>query len=526
MDKRVNDLGKGVVRAKPAMVRRGSLVDERLVTVMESAPDMVAMVDLDGRLLFVSAASQLLLGLHAERLHGHSLYEFIHGSDNERVRRFQQQLLASDDAAECEFRMRHVSGNILWVAMRCQPVKRGHDQMVAVVRDISARHHVMVQEKERLGFLEHQLEDGALQQKMAAEQLKRYEEDQQRDKEALEQLERRYTALVENTLTGIFVHDGRKLVFCNERFAQIFGFDRDCIDDVDTDRLFSDGRTIEAMLTAKEHDDLVEGETCQGGRVWLKVSRARTECQGREMVIGNVIDVTEQTMMNEQLLASKMELHTLSAQLMAAQESERKRIANELHDGLGQRLSAIKFAVENVWRTTDREMFSAQSTRLGAIIEAIRDSIEEVRRVSMDLRPTILDDLGLLATIGWFCREFGLVFPEIGVHRNITVREAEIPDEVKVVIFRIIQEAFHNISRHAQADLVELELSLCDGILQLQIRDNGHGIATIDRSPCAKGLGLKSMRERAELSRGEFKIDSAPGLGTTVSVQWPHLAES
>lgn len=518
MDKRVNGRVKGAAGTMRSAARRSAVAEDRLRTVFDSVPDMVAMVDVDGRLLFVSPSAQRLLGVHTERLLGRSLYELIHNSDSELVRRYQQQVISAGDDASCEFRVRHANGNTIWVEMLGH--RSGHDELVVVLRDTSSCHHAAVQEAEKLRRLENQIEDDARQLALAEEMLGRQVEKHKRDQEALELSEKRYTALVENTLTGIFVHDGRKLIFCNERFAQIFGFDRGCIDSIDTDRLFAGGRSIENLLANLGHEELLEGKSCQGDRVLVKLSRAKIACHGQEMVIGNVIDITEQIVMNERMRESKAELHALSAQLMAAQESERKRIANELHDGLGQSLSAIKFAVENIWRTTDHVMFPEQATRLGAIIEAIRDSIEEVRRVSMDLRPSILDDLGLVATIGWFCREFGQLSPEIGVHRNITAKESDIPDEVKVVVFRIIQEAFHNISRHAQADQVELDLHRHEDVLQLQIRDNGCGIAGIDRSPCAKGLGLMSMRERAEQTHGEFRIDSVPGCGTTISVRW------
>lgn len=341
-------------------------------------------------------------------------------------------------------------------------------------------------------------------------------------KRVLEESARRYAILVENTLTGIYIHDGHRLIFCNERFAKIFGFERSAMEQVDAEEMFASGRPAQTLLTGMESEEVVKGARRDGRKIWLKISRAKLECDGRSMVLGNVIDISEQIATNERLKESERELHQLSARLITAQETERKRIASELHDGLGQRLSAIKFAVEQVYRATDAEIEPEQVRRLTQIVETIRDTIEEVRRVAMDLRPSILDDLGLIATIGWFCREFGHLFPHIDVHRNILVDEEAITDEIKVVIFRIIQEAFHNITKHAAADRIELDLLAHNGALRLMIRDNGRGIASPEQALHKHGFGLKSMRERAELTHGDFRISSVPEHGTLISVRWPH----
>lgn len=529
MDKRVSSTIKSGERIKPPhdVPRKAAIKEGRSPIPVESISDMIVSMTLDGNLRYVSPASLSLLGLTPAQVLGRCLYDLTHTADGDLVRRVIAQSAEGGGLSSCEFRLRHANGNILWVEMRSQCMHDdGNTEVVAVIRDISARHRQEMLNEELRHNLEEQVEIRNRQLEMTVKLLRKQVDAHKHDRDALELSERRYATLVENILTGIYIHDGTKLVFCNERFAQIFGFDRDNMESINTNELFAGDRSMETLLSDRGQEELVEGMTCDGKVIWFKVSRAPLTCNGQSLVIGNVIDITEQIVMNERLKASEQELHLLSSQLMAAQEIERKRIANELHDGLGQRLSAIKFSVENVWRAIDVEVYPDQSRRLTAIIDSMRSAIEEVRRVSMDLRPSILDDLGLIATVGWFCREFSLLFPEIGVHRSINAGEGDIPDEVKVVIFRIIQEAFHNITRHAQADQIELDLVSQNNTLNLMIRDNGRGISTIDRSPCAKGLGLKSMRERAELSHGEFRIESVPGRGTTISVLWPRNDQS
>jgi signal transduction histidine kinase len=142
----------------------------------------------------------------------------------------------------------------------------------------------------------------------------------------------------------------------------------------------------------------------------------------------------------------------------------------------------------------------------------------------MDLRPSILDDLGILATISWFCREFQTTFPSISIETQINIQEDEVPDSLKTVIFRIMQEALNNVAKHGKADLIRLTLWKNDDKIELVIQDNGQGfnlpeVLAMDSS--RRGLGLASMRERSELSGGSLAIESTPGKGTTVKAEWP-----
>jgi signal transduction histidine kinase len=136
----------------------------------------------------------------------------------------------------------------------------------------------------------------------------------------------------------------------------------------------------------------------------------------------------------------------------------------------------------------------------------------------MNLRPSVLDDLGILATFNWFCREFQKIYSHVQIHRHIRIEEREIPEPLKIVIFRILQEGMNNFAKYGQGDSVFLSLGKIARTIQLEIRDNGVGFnpETIHR-----GLGLTSMRERTELSGGTFTIESAKGQGTKITAIWP-----
>jgi signal transduction histidine kinase len=217
-------------------------------------------------------------------------------------------------------------------------------------------------------------------------------------------------------------------------------------------------------------------------------------------------------------------LRLISSQVLMAQEKERKRISQELHDGIGQYLSAIKYRVEHVILTqSEGKGTPDKKPALDQVIPVIQGAIEEIRRICMDLRPSTLDDLGILATISWFCREFQTTYSGIRIKQKIQVEEEQIPDLLKTVIFRIIQEALNNIGKHSQAGQVNLNLVQKDHHLHLDIRDNGLGFDLKSAFPLdgsTRGMGLASMKERAKLSGGTLTIHSQPEKGTRIQAAW------
>jgi PAS domain S-box-containing protein len=239
---------------------------------------------------------------------------------------------------------------------------------------------------------------------------------------------------------------------------------------------------------------------------------------------GSNRDITERQLAREALQQSEEQLRYLSSQLLSAEEKERKRIARELHDGIGQSLTAIKFRVENTLQQMDRGKAKQIAEPLETIIPLIQQSIEESRRIQMDLRPSILDDLGILATLSWFCREFQTTYSGISIKKLIDINEDEVPDSLKTVIYRISQEALNNVAKHSKADLVHLALRKSDGKIELVIQDNGDGFdlkEILIREGSGRGLGLTSMRERTEFSGGTFEIESTVGNGTVIRASWP-----
>ncbi len=141
----------------------------------------------------------------------------------------------------------------------------------------------------------------------------------------------------------------------------------------------------------------------------------------------------------------------------------------------------------------------------------------------------MLDDLGLIATLSWFCRRFRTIYSAIRVEQEIEIGEHEVPDALKTVIYRLTQEAMNNIAKHSRADLVRLSLQKANRRMEILIQDNGCGFdpeKTVASKSPGCGLGLLSMRERVEYSGGSFAIESGEGKGTIIRASWPHLAEA
>lgn len=215
----------------------------------------------------------------------------------------------------------------------------------------------------------------------------------------------------------------------------------------------------------------------------------------------------------------------LSARLLELQERERKFVAKELHDSIGSSLSAIKYSLENKLIRMGKNSVP-EGISLEQVISMVQETIEECRRISTNLRPAILDDLGIMAATHWLCREFQKVYSFIHIEKQIDLSEAEIPQSLKVAIYRILQEALNNIAKHSGADYVYLSLTKARANIKFSIEDNGRGFDTdlvISQKPYRVGMGILSMKERTELLDGHFAIWAVREEGTRISAEWPNL---
>jgi signal transduction histidine kinase len=208
----------------------------------------------------------------------------------------------------------------------------------------------------------------------------------------------------------------------------------------------------------------------------------------------------------------------LSARLVTAQEEERRHIARELHDEIGQVLTVVKMNLESLREPT---RLAHAKSGVGACVENVDRAIQQVRSLALDLRPAILDDLGLPAALRWFVDRM----PEGRLTTHLTVEEGNgktLSPEMKMAAFRIAQEACTNVLRHARARNIWLTLATGRTALELSVRDDGLGfdLGSLRRSPDAS-FGLSSMEERARVVGGHVEIRTTPGSGTEVRASFP-----
>ncbi len=223
----------------------------------------------------------------------------------------------------------------------------------------------------------------------------------------------------------------------------------------------------------------------------------------------------------QELRASRNDLATLTEQLIRAQERERRRIAIELHDSVGQSLSAIKYTIERSIVMLQRPGQGNCEEILTLAVKRIHETADDIRAISMGLRPRILDDLGAASAVSWLCREFSEVYPSIEVHADILVGNDEIPIRIATQLFRCVEELMNNVAKHAEANNVWIELLREGKVLTLRVRDDGIGTNYAVAGPARlHGTGLRNLRERAEMTAGSFSHTSTPGGGTTAHITW------
>jgi len=232
-------------------------------------------------------------------------------------------------------------------------------------------------------------------------------------------------------------------------------------------------------------------------------------------------DITERKRAEEELHNSFEQLRALAARLQSAREEERTRVAREIHYELGQALTAIKLDVASLIHELPPDQ--RREKKAESILKLVGRTIQFVRRLSTELRPGMLDDLGLVAAVEWAAEEFET---RTGTKCRLDPRQSDIVTdrEQSTAIFRIFQETLTNVTRHANATQVDVRLRKDDGYIVFEVRDNGCGIAKKQLS--AGGFGILGMRERAILLGGEFTIDGVPGKGTLVRVRIPEAGPS
>jgi signal transduction histidine kinase len=210
------------------------------------------------------------------------------------------------------------------------------------------------------------------------------------------------------------------------------------------------------------------------------------------------------------------QLKDLSARLVQAQESERRALSRELHDEVGQALSAVLVELRNLADGLGAWSVEQSRSHVEMIKGLVENTVRAVRNMALLLRPSMLDDLGLIPALRWQARETSKR-TSIDVSVVTDLASDDLPDEYKTCVYRVVQEALHNCSRHSHATTVRIRVGQDLGRLSLSIQDDGQGFDAQQ----SKGLGLLGMEERVTRLGGRFEVHSKPGNGTVLTVELP-----
>lgn len=260
--------------------------------------------------------------------------------------------------------------------------------------------------------------------------------------------------------------------------------------------------------------------TYEGEKRWLLTTKVPLKDKDGKVVgiLGISKDISERKIAEEELMQSREDLRLLAAHLEQVREDERISIAREIHDELGQQLTVLKMDVSWLNKKLDGADKSVKEKAKG-LLQMLDNTVKTVRKISSELRPSMLDDLGLLAAMDWHSQEFE---KRSGIKTRFSseMSNLDVTQTVGTGLFRIFQESLTNVARHAEATNVKASLEMKNGKLFMRIKDNGKGF-TITSIENKKTLGILGMRERTLMMGGEYKIQSTPGKGTLVEVIVP-----
>jgi PAS domain S-box-containing protein len=476
--------------------------EERYSSLVSQATDIIYTAGIDGRFTFVNAAACAIMGYQEAELLGKHYLELIRPDFREAAQRcYKQQLLERTPSTYFEFPTITKHGCEVWFGQRVQ-LRVAQGQIVgveAIARDITERKKV----------------EGAL--RTSEEKL-------------------RQALLASNTGIWDWNTETGEVRYSKEWKGQLGFRESELPDTFEAweSRLHPEDRD-RAVVYARAYCANPAGAFRQDFRLRHKDGTYRwieshasfvTEVDGRRVrLLGSHTDITERKQAEAALQEAYDQLQTVTRRLLEAQEAECQRIARELHDEFGQVLTGLKFDVawlsNHLSRTNGSADRVAMMSKLTAMSQSVDGLIQSVRATASALRPSVLDDLGLVAAIEWLV---STIRERTGLPSELTIdpkiQERTIEPEVATTVFRSAQELLTNIMRHAQASAVSVQLTMTDRHLSLMVRDDGRGIRGQEWEE-GRSLGLRGVHERVKLIGGSITIAGSPGAGTEVSLLLP-----
>lgn len=458
--------------------------EEKYRSLVEQASDAILIADKNGRVITVnSSACKLSQYTEAEMLQM-TIYDFAVEEDIAK-RPFRFDELKQGKTTVTERVMKRKDGALLHVEITSKLLS--DERLLSFVRDISERikaQNEIIKEKNLSDSIINSLPASFFMINTTGKIL--------RWNRHLE-MASKYTGEEVGTMNPFDFFDDADKPLLAQKIANVF---------------FSGEESVEAMVRLKT-----------GERVPYYFKGIGIEYDGEPCIMGVGIDISERIQAQEEIKQTSEKLRELTAHLLNIREEERKRIGREIHDELGQQLTAIKMDVSWIDKKTPEET-SLIKNKLKNIITLLDGSNQSIRRILSELRPGILDDYGLIEALEWQNRQF-TSHTGIPVEFATTERELKLPEPVATCIFRVYQEAFTNITRHAAATKVASSLLIKNGHIVVSIKDNGKGFES-KTVQGKKSFGILGMKERVLAQGGNFELLSETGSGTTMTIKLPY----
>jgi PAS domain S-box-containing protein len=459
--------------------------EERYRTIIEQASDAIFISDLTGHYLDVNSNGIKLSGYSKEELLNLTIYDLMPVNDMEKNPPKLDEIIAGNVTVN-ERLFKAKDGSLKEVEISAKLLSDG--RFIGIVRDITTR---------------------------------------KKTQEALRISEEKYRLLFNQNPMPMWMISlpERKFLDVNSAAIDFYGYSKEEF----LGMTAYDIRPSEQIQKLKEFDSKYSSNGIIHAGVWEHQKKDATIVkvniithnifyEGKEARLVLANDVTQKITAEEALKKSHEELRQLATHLEKVRETERTNIAREIHDELGQQLTGLKMDISWLNRKLKNQDEDVQ-VKINETIQLIDTTVKTVRRIATELRPSILDDLGLLAAMEWQSEEFEKR-SEISCVFSSNVLEAKVNPDLATGIFRIYQECLTNVLRHSEATRVTSFLQIKDHILVLTITDNGIGFVEKEIAD-KKTLGLLGMKERTNLLGGTYEITSRPGKGTSVLIIVP-----
>lgn len=490
----------------------------------------MALVGIDGRYLRVNHAMSAMFGYSRAELEKMAVFDLIYLADLQVSKDFRLQSLRGEiGSAQFELRKIHRNGTIVWIHVASSLMRDSQGKplyFVSQVQDITVRKRTEEALRQAHEELEQRVKERTEELRLTVSQLQAEATERQKAGEALRESEERFRALVTASSDVVYrmSPDWREML-------QLRG--RDFIPDTQTPSqtwlqkyIHPDDQphvlaAINEAIRTKSVFELEHRIRRVDGSLGWTFSRAIPRLDQDGGIVewfGAASDITARKLAEEALRESEQQLRYLASQIMAAQEKERKRIAMELHEGLGQSMSALKMYLRSIEQRLPSEAGRIKQEFSDAQ-NLIIEMIEEVRRISQGLSPVLLENLGITAALKHLLEDLRK-YQEVTISEDIDdIRDLFSP-QTEINLFRVFQEALHNIVKHAQATRISVTIKRHDDRVNFSIKDDGIGFdpqQIAARQKAGRGMGLAAMQERLRMIGARLKIVSQMGQGTEVS---------